>query len=170
MNRRDLLKLGAAAPAAAFGQHAHEFPDFGQLSAPPADANWKPAFFDAHQNETVIVVSELIIPQTDTPGAKAALVNRYMDKIFAVMPEAQQARFRTGFESLEAAAGSAHGKSFVACAADEQIKMLQDLEAKRDPFFGFMKGMTVRIYYATKPGFLELNKGGRVPDTFACKG
>ena len=54
-------------------QHVH-------APAPPAAAAaWKPLFFNAHQNETVSILSELIIPATDTPGAKAAKVNEFID-------------------------------------------------------------------------------------------
>jgi hypothetical protein len=63
MHRRDLLKLGLAVlPAtipAAWAQQA-------------AKPDWRPSVLDDHQNETVIVLTELIIPATDTPGAKAA--------------------------------------------------------------------------------------------------
>src|SRR5580704_17563860 len=55
-------------------------------------ANWKPLFLDEHQNETLIVLSDLIIPATDTPGAKDALVNRYIDLLLAAeTPETQRA-------------------------------------------------------------------------------
>ncbi len=49
------------------------------LAAP----GWKPKFFDEHQNDTVMVLSDLIIPATDTPGAKEALANRYIDLVLA---------------------------------------------------------------------------------------
>jgi len=87
MNRRDLLKLGATAaavPAAGLAQ-----------SAKPVD-NWKPELFDDHQNQTVIALIELIIPATDTPGAKAALVNRHIDHILAAAPEDEKTQFREG--------------------------------------------------------------------------
>ena len=39
--------------------------------------------FVREQNATVIELSEMIIPQTDTPGAKVALVNRFVDSVLA---------------------------------------------------------------------------------------
>jgi hypothetical protein len=172
MNRRELFRRAAtvaAAPVAAFSQqHVHKFPDFSQMSSPDADPNWKPQFFSEHENATVIVASELIIPETDTPGARAALVNRFMDKLLLVDPPAQQERFRSGLKGLDELSMQANGKAFIDCLPGEQTKILQSLEAGKDPFFGYIKGFTVQIYYATKPGFLELNKGGRVPDTFGC--
>ena len=38
------------------------------------DPNWKAVFLNDHQNESLIALSEAIIPATDTPGAKEALV------------------------------------------------------------------------------------------------
>src|SRR5208282_4299119 len=53
---------------------------------------WKPLFLDQHQNETLIILSDLIIPATDTPGAKDTLVNRYIDLLMAAETrEVQQA-------------------------------------------------------------------------------
>ena len=40
-----------------------------------------PKAMNAHQNATVIELTEMILPQTDTPGAKAALVNRFVDTV-----------------------------------------------------------------------------------------
>src|SRR5690349_10841862 len=48
-----------------------------------APAAWAPKVLNAHQNELVTTVSELIIPATDTPGATAAQVNRYIDDVVA---------------------------------------------------------------------------------------
>lgn len=173
MNRRELFKRVAsaatavaapiAAPIAAFSQqHVHEFPDFSQLSSPPESPDWKPEFFTPQENATTIAVTELIIPQTDTPGAKAAFVNRHMDKLLLVEPPASQERFRAGLRTLD------QSRPFVELSSMEQTRLLEAMEAAKDPFFSYIKGFTARIYYATKPGFLELNKGGRVPDTFGC--
>src|SRR6476619_1506888 len=105
MKRRELLQAGAFAGAVAALR-----PPLGQAQNPTqgaeltpaqtgvdasndlAAAGWKPLFLDEHQNETLIVLSALIIPATDTPGAKEALVNRYIDLVLAAeKPEAQRA-------------------------------------------------------------------------------
>ena len=54
------------------------------LSASAAEAAvWKPKVFDPHQNDTVVTLSELIIPQTETPGARAARVNELIDLVLS---------------------------------------------------------------------------------------
>ncbi|MGI8988540.1 MAG: gluconate 2-dehydrogenase subunit 3 family protein [Bryobacteraceae bacterium] len=160
MNRRDLLKMGASVatvPAAAAAQKTH----------------WKPAFFSATQNETVIAVSDLIIPATETPGAKSALVNRYMDKLLADAPPAQQTRFTEDLAALDEYSSRTRRQPFAKCTPAQQTAILTALGESTDNrdrrVFENLKAMTVRVYYATEPGFQELNRGGRVPATFACQ-
>src|SRR5580698_9958317 len=67
------------------------------LSAP----GWKPLFLDEHQNETLIILSDLIIPATDTPGAKEALVNRYIDLVLAADTHENQKAFLNNLAYLD---------------------------------------------------------------------
>jgi len=164
VKRRDLLKTIAAVPAAARPQ----------ASSDP----WKPAFLDVHQNETVIVLTDLILPATDTPGAKAALVNRFIDLILSESPVEEQGRFTRGLAWLDNYSRRLHGVPFVGCTAGQQTKILESIDPDRQPpadlgagtqFFRDIKGRTVAGYYSSKIGFDELNKGGRVPSTFGCQ-
>ncbi|MFN0103051.1 MAG: gluconate 2-dehydrogenase subunit 3 family protein [Bryobacteraceae bacterium] len=159
MDRRNLLQLAAvAAPGSALAQ----------ISTTP---DWKPEFFDAHQNETVIALSELIIPATDTPGAKAALVNRWMDRMLGAGAPEQRDAFLSGLGWLDGLSIDRHSKPFVRLTEADQVAILKSLDGGTGPgaqFFRMAKGMTSRIYYSTEIGMRELNKGGRVPATFAC--
>ena len=81
IERRDLLKLGASAavaPAALAQQHPQPTTQPVNIAT---QKSWTPQLFDAHQNETVVALTERIIPATDTPGAKAAFVNRCLDRL-----------------------------------------------------------------------------------------
>jgi hypothetical protein len=76
MNRRDLLRhtfLGAAAAASQAVAPARQFPPGYDASKDLAHADWKPQFLDEHQSQTLAAFSDILIPDTDTPGAKAAL-------------------------------------------------------------------------------------------------
>jgi hypothetical protein len=151
MNRRDLLKLTAALPVVATGQ------------------GWKPVLLTPEQDAIVVVVSDLIIPTTDTPGAKQANVNRYVDALLKEAPAQQRDRFLDGLKTLDESAKTKHGKGFVQIPAADQTAMLKELDERNDPFFRMMKGLTSRIYYQTQIGHRELNKDGRVPATFGCQ-
>jgi gluconate 2-dehydrogenase gamma chain len=174
MNRRDLLKLGVAAAPAAGTAQQHRHAQAGGVQAQPALA-WKPELFDDHQNETVIALVDLIIPATDTPGAKAARVNQHMDHIFAAAPEDERTKFREGLSWVDGYAIRKIGQPFLRCTPEQQNAILRTLDAGTDPdvapghrFFQMFKGVTAEIYYATEIGFAELNKGGRVPAGFGC--
>ena len=156
MNRREAIKTGVAAAAAV--------PFLGA-------ATWKPAVFTAQQNATVIALIDLIIPATDTPGAKAALVNRYIDLLLHEGPASERERFLSGLKLLDEESVRREKAPFVKLSPAKQTALLESLEAegKGDghAFFRMAKSMTSRIYFETEAGFKELNKRG-VPKTWAC--
>ena len=153
MNRRDLLKTAIAAATAV---------------ARAQNATWKPVLFDAHQNDTVIVLTDLIIPATDTPGANAAQVNRFLDLLLSESPAEEQSRFLQGLGWLDGYARRAHGAPFVGCTAAQQTALLEALDSEGNVFFQDLKRRTVSGYYTSKIGVDELNKGGRVPKSYGC--
>jgi len=52
-------------------------------SVGPKSDKWQPMTLSAQENELVSVIAELIIPETDTPGAGAARVNEFIDLILS---------------------------------------------------------------------------------------
>lgn len=156
MNRREAIKTGAAAAAAVPFLNA---------------ATWKPLLFTAQQNETVIALTDLIIPATDTPGAKAAQVNRYIDLLLHDGPATERDRFLSGLKWLDEESMRREKAPFVKLPVAKQTALLQSMEAAGSgdgyAFFRMAKSMTARIYFETEPGFKELNKNG-VPKTWAC--
>lgn len=161
MNRRDLMWMAASAVAT--------YPALAQAPS------WKPQLLDAHQNETVVVLTEAIIPATDTPGAKAAHVNRFIDLLLHDGPAAERHRFLEGLAFLDSYSIRKYNAPFVKCTAAQQIAVLtvfdenkEDGVAPGNQFFRTAKQLTSRIYYATEIGFRELNKGGRVPSRYGC--
>jgi hypothetical protein len=138
--------------------------------------DWKPQVFDAHQLATVDQLSDLIIPTTDTPGAKAAGVVRYIDLFLSDGPDSERVRFLEGLAWLDGYALSKHQKPFVKLTEAQQIMVLKTLDEQTEVgvdeghrFFRMAKSMTSRIYYNTKIGYDELNKGGRVPSSYGCQ-
>jgi hypothetical protein len=101
----------------------------------PAAASWTPKVLNAHQNELVIAASELIIPATDTPGATAAQVNRYIDEVLADATPADRDAFLQGLAWLDMRAEARFNKQFVNASPDQQIELLKALDAaaSREP-------------------------------------
>ena len=175
--RRDWIKTalagtGAAATVPLVTQIA---PVRAQAAQVQAGAAWKPLLFDAHQNETVVALTELVIPTTDTPGAKAPKVNEYIDLMLHDVAPDKGHGFLKGLGWLDGRAIGLHGSPFVSLEEGQQIAILESLDEAKDPdlatgteFFKRLKRLTVEGYYTSRIGIAELNKHG-VPSTFACE-
>ncbi len=176
LKRRDLLRtaiLGGSAAASAGAQHVH-VKTIAPAQAAASGEPWMPQVLDAHQNETVIALSELIIPETDTPGAKAAKVNEWVDLYLADLAEDKGHGFLMGLGWLDGYAIKQHSQPFVKLTEAQQVAILEELDGSKEEelepgaeFFKQIKSLTVQGYYTSKIGIDELNKDG-VPDTFAC--
>jgi hypothetical protein len=173
VNRREALRrlaVGGAAAAAlpswvetlsAFAlDHAHTH---GQrAAAAKTAAAWKPKVLTPQQNSTVITISELIIPQTDTPGAKAANVNRFIDGVLSEASATERTKFLEGLTALDERATKEFGKPFVGATADQQTAILTELAALQGKgeakghqgveFFEAIKSMTIIGYYTSEVG------------------
>jgi hypothetical protein len=136
--RRDALKLLASSGVAALSvplwverllaigdQHAAHRAG----TAPAAPGAWTPKVLSAHQNELVIAASELIIPVTDTPGATAAQVNRYIDGVLANAQPADRDAFLQGLAWLDMRSEARFNRQFANASPEQQIELLRALDA-----------------------------------------
>ena len=85
---------------------------------------------DAGQQDLLGTLVDLIIPKTDTPGARAAGVPGFIDKMLADwMPDDERARFLAGLADVDARARRAHGEPFVDVSEADQTALLTALDA-----------------------------------------
>lgn len=137
------------------GPHAHA----AAAQAVAASGSWTPKVLNPHQLATVATLSELIIPATDTPGAKAALVDRFIDEILSKAEPADRQSFEQGLAWLDTRSRTLFGKDFVSATAEQQTDLLSKLAAPASPealkgvdFFKAIKSMTITGYYTTEIG------------------
>src|SRR5213594_2301379 len=73
-----------------------------------------PRVLDADQHALVVTLTDLIIPETDTPGAKGAHVDQFIDVMLADWYDADdRQRFLDGLAEVDARSTAATGKAFV---------------------------------------------------------
>ena len=142
INRRAFIRAGLGAGAAALlpgtslaqaieagltpaarGEEGSKF-----LSAP----DWKPAFLNHHQNETLIALADVVIPATNTPGAKDALVNRFLDLLLSIEAPDSQRQFAAALESIDNESQKQFGKTFRELTVEDQIWLLRPWAYPRD--------------------------------------
>jgi hypothetical protein len=140
-------------------------------------SEWRAQVFDDHQMETVAALTECIIPKTDTPGARDALVHQHLDHILSDSPEAARMKFLEGLWWLDGYCLQTEAKPFRDLTAVQQMQIISRLYNGSEPdvrpgteFVQLAKTWTARIYYSTQAGEQELNKQGRVPSSYvsAC--
>lgn len=193
MQRRDVLKLlGSTAAISAFPREA-----LAVLEQANAEAGTRSfRTLDAHQHETVATLAEMIIPTTDTPGAKEVGVPEFIDLLLTEWYEpAETKEFLGGLADVDALSRKKFGKGFVSCSPEQQTELMKGLDAeamdyaaqlrkavtrshvsipqqtKPIPvnFFYTMKKLTLTGYYTSQIGFQkELGRSIIPPEHAGC--
>jgi hypothetical protein len=110
-------------------------------------------------------IAETILPETQTPGAKAAGVGPFMALMVTDCYEpADQEIFRTGMKQLDDASRKAVGSSFMSASGAQRLAVLQALDreqkaymdAKREDepnhYFRMLKELALLGYFTSEIG------------------
>ncbi|MEQ8580160.1 MAG: gluconate 2-dehydrogenase subunit 3 family protein [Marinoscillum sp.] len=139
---------------------------------PKPELTWTPTFFSEDQARLVMQISEGILPETDTPGAKSLGVPGFIEEMVSVVYD-QGARewFVKGLDQFESDCKSQMGDSFIALAPEKQTEFLKTQNAgiknlergKGRPFFWSIKELTIVGYYTTEYGTTEALQYQAIP-------
>jgi hypothetical protein len=122
MERRELIKMIALVTGGAVV--GAEFFLTGCKSGSGSDLG-----FTASHISLLDELGETIIPATETPGAKAAMVGQFMQTMITdCYRPAEQAAFTKGMDQLEGACKKMNGKNFVNCSPAQRHALLVSLE------------------------------------------
>lgn len=100
-------------------------------------ADWTPSFLTEEEWKLVADISEIILPATDTPGAKDALCDRYIDQAIHIFySDEKKEHFREDLTIFDAKAKEKYTKAFLALNQNEKEKVLdlvaEELKAKQE--------------------------------------
>lgn len=187
VSRRELLQkfLGALGTALAGAQvasahpvHRHlRYPDglLDDASAKVDASDWKPEVLDPQQNETLIILSERILP-----GSSGGQTNRLIDLLLTVESPENRKNFLNGMKAIDSEAQRRFHQPFrslvpaqqdeilALCSTAKAAKVATDrettLEEDRAPIpggtirdhFENLKGWIVGAYYSSELGMREL--------------
>lgn len=119
------------------------------------------------QQALLAELADVIIPDTDTPGAKAAKVEEFIVRVVRDCYEFKdQQFFYAGLDKLDADSQAAHQKGFVELDADAKQAMVKDLIKSNQPFFRQMRELTVTGYFTSEIGATQALDYVAVPGRF----
>jgi hypothetical protein len=178
MQRREVLKLLAA--SAAVSGLSPSMVSIARAAQAQVGSGYKLRTLSSQQNAMVITMTDLIIPETDTPGAKGALVNEFIDVILTEWAHDDERKaFLDGLAGVDQQSTELFGKAFHDASVEQQITLLRALDDKsiaahgaararhgntipenRDKqlqgnFWDVFKGITIHGYYTSQIGFTQ---------------
>ena len=172
--RRTLLRhLAGTATASALPILGQNPPPEGHHSTHPVTKEEATAyhyqFFKPDQLACLDALTETIIPtDQDSPGAKAARVGEYIDRVVADAPVAVKEVWKDGLAVVDRIAVAQYQKRYSQCSVQEQTHVVTLLAGDEDAsesfeakFFAVLKRATVDGYYTSSIGIhQELNYQG----------
>ena len=191
LTRREIVQslLAGMGAMAGWSQIASAHPIVAHLSdaetlskadARAAAAKWIPECLDSHQNQTLILLSERIVP-----GSSQAQVNRIIDLLLTVDTAENRRKFTESLSAIDGESRKRFVRVFKSLGADQQDEILTSLAAgkpsvdqdsgrrsikkrlqqpaltPRDHFEN-VKAWIVGTYYSSEVGMRELGWTGDV--------
>jgi gluconate 2-dehydrogenase gamma chain len=149
----------------------------GCTSKPGID--WKPEFLGEDQASIVTQVAEIIIPRTDTPGAKDVGVPAFIDQMLKeVYSKEDQEYFLSGLKEFNDGAKAEFGDVFSELEEDDQEAYLRKVHAEaveaenntepapKRPFILMMKELTMLGFFTSEAGATQVLQYEAVPGAY----
>ncbi len=110
------------------------------------------------QQALVTTIAEMIIPETDTPGATSVKVPEFIDLILTEWAsDDERAAFLAGLSDVDVRASAMGSSRFVGLPAAKKVELMTVLDAAREDkagaglAFARLKALTVYGYFTSKP-------------------
>ncbi len=166
--RNAILLLGGAIPATQLGLLESAFAATSEKS--------KPRFLSADQFAMLERIADLIIPETDTPGAVSAGVHRFIDLLLAewASPETQE-QFVAELARIDDRAIALGASGFLDTSAEKQTEVVQTLDREAfddtapSSFFRRLKKIVLFAFFSSEAGATQALRFDPFPgDYHAC--
>jgi hypothetical protein len=169
VTRRDALKKIAAGGAAAatsvfwvdaLASAAEQQAVHHHAAMAAAAGPWTPKVLSPAQNQAVVTLAEIIIPETETPGATKANVNQFVDWVLATASDADRQQFLESLTWLDGHVAEAHNTTFSKATPEIQLAVVTALSQMTPgtpggDFFKAIKSLTVTGYYTSEIAMRE---------------
>jgi hypothetical protein len=125
-------------------------------------------------------VAETILPETKTPGAKAAQVGPFMALMVTdTYAERDQVTFRDGMRKLDEACRAMHHTTFLAATPPQRLALLEQLDREQKAYmdarrgddtpahyFRMMKELALLGYFTSEIGYTKAMRYAETPGRF----
>jgi hypothetical protein len=175
MNRRQtLLGLSAVAAHGLFPAVLAEAAS-AEAALDATGGAWTPQFIPAGRAAMLEALVDTVLPATDTPGAREARVQVFVDLALRdCYTPAEQQLFTDGLEALAAGCETAHGRPFEACSPEERHALLAPLDAAsyapdtgpRGTFVRILKDLTLLGFFTSRIGATQVLAYEAVPGAY----
>jgi len=174
MDRRDAIKRTAMLMGGAISAPALMGILEGCTAKPTID--WTPSFLTQDQGVLITQLAEIIIPKTDTPGAKDVGVPAFIDLMMKdAYPQEDKDRFLEGLKTFDEQAEKNFGDRFIELDPEKQVEHVKAVHAAaleenkgRDerPFILMVKELTLLGFFTSEPGATQVLQYEAVPGAY----
>ena len=124
-------------------------------------------------------VAETILPETNTPGAKAAQVGAFIALMVTDTYEpGDQKIFRDGMQQLDAACRTKHNAAFMSATPEQRLALLEEIDREQKAYmdgraegapthyFRMMRELTLLGYFTSEIGYTRAMRYVETPGRF----